>query len=206
MTSITSDSPRPVCQVDGLVSGFPCTSASCLNMSAQGFQDHSSATGGGFHNVNKYVRRKRPQFCVLENVAALTFSRKVDKGAKPINLIVAEMEKLGYVCTHDLVNTMWYGLPQSRTKLWMMFLRRDAIKNRMSDPCQSLLSTFRNFRLHYCGLSKVLMGGCDDGQKIPQGASSSRLKWHEKFRAAKEKLGAVLWPSKLPLADSSKVG
>ena len=150
--------------------------------------------------MRNYVKRKRPQFCVLENVAALTFSRKVDQGAKPIDFIVAEMEKLGYVCTHDLVNTMWYGLPQSRTRLWMMFLRRDAVKHSMGDPCQSMLSTFRNFRIHYCDLGKVLMGGCEDGQKTPQGPSSSRLKWHEKFRAAKEKLGAVLWPWKLPIA------
>lgn len=175
-------------------------------MCAGAFQDHSSATGGGFHNVSKFVRRKRPQFCVLENVATLTYSRKVDKGKKPIDHIMAEMEKLGYVSIHDLVNTMWYGLPQSRTRLWMMFLRMDAVKHSVGDPRQSLLSTFRNFRMHYCGLGKVLTGGRDDSQKVPQSASASRLKWHEKFRAAKEKLGAALWLCKLPLADSAKVG
>ena len=104
----------PCCQVDGLVSGFPCTSASALNMCAQGFKDTSSATGGGFKAVKGYIKKFQPQFAVLENVKTLCHSRKVDGGMKPIDFIMAEMTKLGYVTAYDVVNTMTFGLPQSR--------------------------------------------------------------------------------------------
>ena len=82
MTSITSDSPRPVCQVDGLVSGFPCTSASCLNMSAQGFQDHSSATGGGFHNVKQVRQAQKATVLCLGECGCADVQPQSGQGSK----------------------------------------------------------------------------------------------------------------------------
>lgn len=187
----------PCCQVDGLVSGFPCTSASALNMCAKGFRDTSSATGCGFKSVTGFIKKFKPAWAILENVKTLCHSRKVDGGKKPIDFIMASMAKLGYLTAYEVVNSMTFGLPQSRTRCWMLFIRLDALKDSMGDPRQSLLSTFRKFQMQYCCLTKVLVGGPEDPPKMCHSSNAAKTKWHKKFQEAKDELGAATWFSEV---------
>eukprot|EP00435_Cladocopium_sp_Y103_P025798 s4234_g6.t1 len=145
---------KTVPKVDGVISGFPCISVSPLNMYDLEFRDTTQATGCGWDSVKKFVRKFRPQWAILENVKSLAHSRKADNYKKPVDHICQVMQKIGYIPAYDVVNTLNFGLPQSRARCWMMFIRADCQVDQAD-----LLGSFRSFMLQPCGLGKVLVGG-----------------------------------------------
>lgn len=176
-----------------MVAGFPCVSVSALNVDPKSFTDQKSATGAGFASIKNYIKNKRPQWCNLENVKTLLHSRKVDSGKRPIDIINSAMKSLGYRSMHDLANTATFGIPQSRSRVWMIFIRLDVLQ-RMTDP-GSILTMFRSFQLKPCSLKQVLLEKAseelDSTQVIKARRTKVDLKWPEKFEAVRSELGAV---------------
>ncbi|CAK9089702.1 Modification methylase BanI (M.BanI) (Cytosine-specific methyltransferase BanI) [Durusdinium trenchii] len=183
-------------EVDGVVSGFPCVSVSALNMCAKSFKDTSGATGCGWKSVRDFMKRNRPGFAVLENVKTLTHTRAIDDYTKPVDMIMKFMAGLGYECMYEVVNSTSYGLPQSRTRCWMIFIRLDSFQALAPRSPDSLLSTFQSFRLQPCALQKLLLDGNDLEDKSSHRTTQHKakgLKWHEKFETACGHLGKVSW-------------
>ena len=182
--------------MDGVVSGFPCVSVSALNMCAKSFKDTSGATGCGWKSVRDFMKRNRPGFAVLENVKTLTHTRAIDDYTKPVDMIMKFMAGLGYECMYEVVNSTSYGLPQSRTRCWMIFIRLDSFQALAPRSPDSLLSTFQSFRLQPCALQKLLLDGNDLEDKSSHRTTQHKakgLKWHEKFETACGHLGKVSW-------------
>ncbi|CAL1146689.1 unnamed protein product [Cladocopium goreaui] len=165
-----SNSYKNVPQVDGVISGFPCISVSPLNMYDLEFRDTTQATGCGWQSVRQFIRKFRPQWAILENVKSLAHCRKADNYHKPVDHICSVMRKLGYIPAYDVVNTLNFGLPQSRARCWMMFIRADCQHDQAD-----LLGSFRSFMLQPCGLGKVLVGGHDPVGKFGGIAAVDRM-------------------------------
>lgn len=182
---------RACLQVDGVISGFPCISVSPLNMYDLEFRDTTQATGCGWQSVRQFIRKFRPQWAILENVKSLAHCRKADNYHKPVDHICSVMRKLGYIPAYDVVNTLNFGLPQSRARCWMMFIRADCQHDQAD-----LLGSFRSFMLQPCGLGKVLVGGHDPVGKfggIVRHSTNKASKWQKKLEEARKRLGSAPW-------------
>ena len=142
------------------------------------------------------MKWSRPQWVILENVKTLLHARKADEGCKPIDHINATMKNMGYLGMHTAANTHCYGLPQSRTRVWMIFIRADAF----SGSSSSLNACFLQFRLGPCSLQTVLQshGIVHEESAKTQGKDlnlKKTRKWPEKYKQTREILGGVAWPS-----------
>ncbi len=95
-----------------LTAGFPCQ-----NLSMAG--DKSGITGlksGVVHNIFRLVRASRVPMVIIENVC---FMLQLDSGAA-MTWLVTEFEKLGYDWAYRVLDTMGFGLPQRRRRVYLV--------------------------------------------------------------------------------------
>jgi len=124
-----------------LFGGFPCTDASRLCNSSSSvtnrscIKDGSLRTGSVFKSIIRWVKRhgSETQFIVLENVQALvTPPRAGGQVVGPDNLTVAVRmlsDEIGFFTKVFLLDPRLFGVPQSRSRLWLCAFRRSALEN-----------------------------------------------------------------------------
>lgn len=78
----------------------------------------------------KYIERSPElQFVLLENVKGMFSVRKSFGNERPLAIQSGRMAKLGFDCAFaSLVNSCDYGLAQSRTRAWALYVRRSVRK------------------------------------------------------------------------------
>ena len=101
--------------VDVILSGFPCQAFSYAGLQ-KGFAD---TRGTLFFEVERLLRKYRPQVCFLENVRGLTTH---DKG-RTFQTILDKLHDLGYHVEYRLVNASSHGVPQNRTRIYIVCVR-----------------------------------------------------------------------------------
>lgn len=94
---------------DILFAGFPCQPFSYAG-NKLGFED--KARGTLFFDIVRIIKEKKPKMFLLENVKGL---RSHDKG-RTLNTILEELEDLGYDTHWTILNSLDYGVPQSRER------------------------------------------------------------------------------------------
>ena len=100
----------------------------CQSISAAGLQ-HGFAEGSGTRssiiwNVRDAVMAKRPKYLCLENVAAMVQKKFVGM----FNLWQRELERLGYVNFAKILNSMDFGVPQHRPRIFLVSIRMDGLE------------------------------------------------------------------------------
>ena len=98
---------------DLLVSGFPCTGLSGLNAQPEKFLSYTGKTGKPRHRMIEWIQKAKPRAILLENVKQIVAYRKQDS-ARPIDIQEGKMKKLGYSCSHVLLNSRNFHTAQSR--------------------------------------------------------------------------------------------
>jgi len=106
---------RELPPVDVILSGFPCQAFSYAGLQ-KGFAD---TRGTLFFEVERLLEKYRPQLCFLENVRGLTTH---DKG-RTFATILARLNDLGYHVEYRLVNASSHGVPQNRTRIYIVCVR-----------------------------------------------------------------------------------
>lgn len=101
--------------VDVILSGFPCQAFSYAGRQ-KGFAD---TRGTLFFEVERLLRKYKPQVCFLENVRGLTTH---DKG-RTFETILGKLHDLGYHVEYRLVNASSHGVPQNRTRIYIVCVR-----------------------------------------------------------------------------------
>lgn len=148
-------------QVQVLVAGYPCVSLSSLNGSPQPFEAAEAKTGSGYHAVMKCIEKYQPPLVILENVRQMLQARKQDSYRKPIDIQNARLSQK-YICSYVLANTCECGLPQSRNRVWMMYIRRDQVKGGHISPRHIQETMLWFVRIYYsqrlCHISVCLSG------------------------------------------------
>lgn len=99
-------------QIDLYVAGFPCQPYS-LAGKRNAFKDPRSKV---FFECIKTIQHTQPKYFILENVKGL-------KAHLPI--ILAELEKTEYQIEAHLLNSLDFGLPQSRQRYYFLGTRKD---------------------------------------------------------------------------------
>ena len=135
---VTSEEFKEKCKnsnYDILLAGFPCQAFSIAGLK-KGFLD--TTRGTLFFDVAEIVRRSKPKAVFLENVEGLT---RHDKG-KTFRIILNTLNEIGYyvlntsedICgelnydVKDFIrNTKDFGLPQKRSRTYIIAIRKDLI-------------------------------------------------------------------------------
>ncbi len=103
---------------DILCAGFPCQAFS-LAGKRLGFAE---TRGTLFFDVAEILRRKQPKAFFLENVKGLAVH---DKG-KTLKTILNTLDEVGYVVPDpQILNAMYYGVPQHRERIYIVGFRKD---------------------------------------------------------------------------------
>lgn len=98
--------------IDILFAGFPCQSFSTMG-ARLGLKD---ARGTLFFAIASFLKAKKPQYFVLENVRGL----KTDAGGKTLEMIRGILNELGYKTAIWMLNSSDYGVPQTRRRIYIV--------------------------------------------------------------------------------------
>jgi DNA (cytosine-5)-methyltransferase 1 len=98
---------------DILCAGFPCQPFSIAG-SKKGFAD--SRKGNLFYSILRVIDRKSPTTVILENVKNLLSIN----GGETYETIRKELVKRGYTVKHKVVDSKFYGCPQSRQRVFII--------------------------------------------------------------------------------------
>lgn len=103
---------------DVLCAGFPCQAFSMAGKKL-GFEE---TRGTLFFDVAEILRRHQPKAFFLENVKGLVIH---DKG-KTFKTILNTLDEVGYVVPDpQIVNAMFFGVPQHRERIYIVGFRKD---------------------------------------------------------------------------------
>ena len=102
-------------KVDIITAGFPCQSFSVCGK-GKGFSDER---GNLFFEIMRAVDILRPQIIFLENVANLT----EHDGGKTFNVIHNELVSRDYIIRYLIADACDYGIPQHRTRTYIIAFR-----------------------------------------------------------------------------------
>jgi DNA (cytosine-5)-methyltransferase 1 len=98
---------------DILCAGFPCQPFSIAGKK-EGFDDKTK--GVLFYKILEIIDIKKPNFVILENVKNL---EKIDDG-KTFKFIIDELEKKKYLVSYKVIDSKYYGSPQSRKRIFII--------------------------------------------------------------------------------------
>lgn len=107
-------------KVDVLVGGVPCQSWSVAGK-MKGFED---PRGRLWFDTIKMVEQANPKVFVFENVKGLADPRNKEN----LDLIRKNFEDLGYIVTNQVLNTYDFGLPQNRSRVFIVGFRKNLKK------------------------------------------------------------------------------
>lgn len=102
---------------DILCAGFPCQAFS-ISGKQRGFED---SRGTLFFDVARIVKAKQPKVVFMENVKNFATH---DNG-RTLEVVKATMEELGYTFFQKVLNSVNYGVPQKRERIYMVCFRND---------------------------------------------------------------------------------
>lgn len=104
---------------DILCAGFPCQPFS-ISGNKQGFDDEYGR-GKLFFDIIRIAKYHKPKVVLLENVKNL---EKHDSG-NTFKRIFSELSNIGYIVFHDVLCASDYGIPQKRSRIYIVAFRKD---------------------------------------------------------------------------------
>lgn len=123
---ITKVSEKTIPDHDILCAGFPCQAFS-ISGKQRGFDD---SRGTLFFDVARIVKEKRPRIVFMENVKNFATH---DSG-KTLSVVKGTMEELGYTFYQKVLNSVDYGVPQKRERVYMVCFRADIAPEHFAFP------------------------------------------------------------------------
>lgn len=123
---ITEVDEKSIPDHDILCAGFPCQAFS-ISGKQKGFED---SRGTLFFDVARIVKEKQPKIVFMENVKNFATH---DNG-HTLEVVKRTMEKLGYTFYQKVLNSVDYGIPQKRERIYMVCFRNDLNAENFSYP------------------------------------------------------------------------
>jgi DNA (cytosine-5)-methyltransferase 1 len=134
---LTLDTEYPDAQI--VIGGPPCQP-----FSVGGLQNGIHDARNGFPFFIDAVKKVAPEMFLFENVRGLLYSNKWY-----LDVVLEELKDLGYKIEHKLINTVNYGVPQNRERLFVVgykhgsfsFPMQNAYKRTVGEAIGDLMST-----------------------------------------------------------------
>ena len=128
---ITKIDPKQIPDHDILLAGWPCQSFSIAGRK-EGLND---PRGKLFYEIANILKEKKPYAFLLENVWYL---KSHDKG-KTFNTIMKVLkDDLKYYVYYDVLNAKYYGVPQNRSRLFIVGFK-EPIEFKFPSPSTDIL-------------------------------------------------------------------
>ena len=102
-----------------MIAGFPCQTFSVIGQ-RKGMQDER---GQIIYGLIKIMLDKNLKYFILENVKGLT---NHDKG-NSLKVILHELDKAGYNVFYKVLNSINFGVPQMRERIYFVGVRKDLV-------------------------------------------------------------------------------
>jgi DNA-cytosine methyltransferase len=112
-----------------LIGGPPCQGFSMANRNSWAGSNPNN------HLVDvfiRYVEKLRPLAFLLENVQGILWTPKHRSTVSVVDVIERRMQRAGYILFPKLLDAVWYGVPQHRTRFFLLGLHRDLAYRRDS--------------------------------------------------------------------------
>lgn len=106
---------------DLITYGFPCQSFSVQGKKL-GFEDREK--GGLFFEAIRIAKDKKPKYMIAENVKNLISH---DNG-NTLSTVLSTLEDIGYVNYFKVLNSVNFGIPQRRERVFIVSIRKDIDK------------------------------------------------------------------------------
>jgi DNA (cytosine-5)-methyltransferase 1 len=120
---LTKIDPLILPMFDIMIAGFPCQTFSVMGQ-RKGFDDER---GQIIYSLINILKTKNVPYFVLENVKGLINHN----GGKTIKTIIQALEEAGYFVDYKVLNSLDYGVPQMRERVYFIGIRKDiSIKNK----------------------------------------------------------------------------
>ncbi len=111
--------------LDVLIGGPPCQGFSSANRNSWYRDNPHNRLMGVFA---RYVEKLSPKVFLMENVQGIVWTAqngKADSQPSVVDYFAKRMRKAGYLLFPKLLDAVWYGVPQYRTRFFMIGLRED---------------------------------------------------------------------------------
>lgn len=116
---ITRVTPHEIPYADVWVGGFPCQDVSVARMGPRsGLRGKRS---GLFYDYAKLIEIRRPPIVVIENVPGLLSSHE----GRDFGIVIQTLAELGYGVAWRVLNSRYFGVPQSRQRVYLVASYRD---------------------------------------------------------------------------------
>lgn len=134
--------PSDLPNFDMLCAGFPCQPFSAAGKEL-GFED---SRGTVFFRLMSVIELKKPRIVFLENVPNLV---RHDKG-RTFRVITEKLTDSGYSLSSAILDSAYFGIPQSRSRIYIVGLRKDIYGERKVEFTEKRTekTVFRPFIIH----------------------------------------------------------
>jgi len=116
---LTKIDPKKLPDFEMMIAGFPCQTFSVIGQ-RKGMGDER---GQIIFSLIKIMLAKKLKYFILENVKGLTSH---DNG-NSLKVILQELEKAGYKVFYQVLNSIDYGVPQMRERIYFVGIRKDLV-------------------------------------------------------------------------------
>ena len=120
-TDIQNVSPSSIPQAEVWCGGFPCQDVSVARGSAER-KGLSGSQSGLFFAYANLIESRKPKVVVIENVGGLFNSND----GRDFGVILQRMSEMGYSVAWRLLNSRYFGVPQSRPRVYLCCWHNDA--------------------------------------------------------------------------------
>lgn len=114
---ITKINEKDIPRHDIICGGFPCQAFS-ISGKQLGFED---TRGTLFFDIARIAKEHNPKLLLLENVK--NFAKH--DGGRTLGTIKKTLEDIGYSVFYDVLNASYFGVPQSRERIYILAFRND---------------------------------------------------------------------------------
>jgi DNA (cytosine-5)-methyltransferase 1 len=112
--------PTNLPDFDLMIAGFPCQAFSVLGQ-RKGMNDKR---GQIIFGLLRIMHEKNLKYFILENVKGLVNH----DGGRTFKVILEELDKAGYKVYHRVLNSLNYGVPQMRERIYFVGIRKDLVR------------------------------------------------------------------------------
>lgn len=138
---ITKVDETKLSDFDLMTYGFPCQDISMLGKQEGFFDSDGNLTRSGLlFEALRIAKYKKPKILIAENVKALVNKNNKDN----FNLMINELEEMGYNSYWKVLDAKKHGIPQSRQRVFIVSIRKDLDDNTYEFPKEVELTTMAN--------------------------------------------------------------
>lgn len=125
---ITSVKPHEIPRSRGIIGGPPCQDFSIGNAKSPGVNGERGKLVWDFLEKINYLK---PDFFLFENVEALYKTKKHRQEA--LEPMLLQFEELGYEAHFKVLNTLEFGIPQDRSRVFIVGFKKDIMSTLKSN-------------------------------------------------------------------------